>query len=106
MKAARIPGLLCILVAGALSGCASALPPAGGGPAPQPPTVSGCQAEPAQGAVGQVATATVIEEARQRAGAHSARVLRPGQVVTMEFNESRLNLDVDAASRVVRVRCG
>jgi hypothetical protein len=68
--------------------------------------VAGCQAEPAQSVIGQVATAAVVEEARQRAGARSARVLRPGQVVTMEFDATRLNLDVDAASRVVRVRCG
>jgi hypothetical protein len=33
-------------------------------------------------------------------------VLRPDQVVTLEFDGTRLNLDVDASSRVVRVRCG
>jgi hypothetical protein len=106
MKTSRSFHLLALLAAGTLAGCATALPPPSGGPAPAPPTVTGCQAEPAQSVVGQVATASVVEQARQRAGAQSARVLRPGQVVTMEFDATRLNLDVDAESRVLRVRCG
>jgi hypothetical protein len=32
--------------------------------------------------------------------------LRPNQVVTMEFNAQRLNLDVDAAGVIKKVRCG
>lgn len=106
MKTSRSFQVLALLAAGTLAGCATALPPPAGGPAPAPPTVTGCQAEPAQAAVGQVATASVVEQARQRAGAQSARVLRPGQVVTMEFDATRLNLDVDAQGRVLRVRCG
>ncbi|HST44042.1 MAG TPA: I78 family peptidase inhibitor, partial [Luteimonas sp.] len=43
---------------------------------------------------------------REAAGAGSMRVLRPGQAVTMEFNPTRLNLDVDAAGRVTAARCG
>lgn len=105
MQASRLSLLLGAALAATLAGCAAPLPPSGG-PAPAPPTVGGCQAEPAQSVVGQVATASVVEEARQRAGARSARVIRPGQVVTMEFDATRLNLDVDAQSRVVRVRCG
>lgn len=106
MKTSRSFHLLALLAAGTVAGCATALPPPSGGPVPAPPTVTGCEAEPAQSAVGQVATASVVEQARQRAGARSARVLRPGQVVTMEFDATRLNLDVDGESRVLRVRCG
>lgn len=84
-----------------LAACAqTAQPPA------SPPSQGTCQAGPAQFAVGQVATPTVVAEAQRRAGAQRARVLRPGQVVTMEFDAGRLNLDVDAANRVTRVRCG
>ncbi len=82
------------------------LPPTGGTSAPQAAAARSCQAEPAQAVIGQSATASVVEQARQRAGAQSARVLRPGQVVTLEFDASRLNLDVDASGGVVRVRCG
>jgi hypothetical protein len=41
-----------------------------------------------------------------RSGALMARVLRPGQAVTMEFNAQRLNLDLDSGNSVTRARCG
>lgn len=65
-----------------------------------------CNAQPAQFAVGQNSTARVMESARARAGAEMARVLRPGQMVTKEFNAQRLNLQVDANGRIVAVSCG
>jgi hypothetical protein len=42
----------------------------------------------------------------QAAGAQRFRWLRPGEVVTMEYDASRLNLEVDATGKVIRVRCG
>ena len=45
-------------------------------------------------------------EARIDAGATRARVLKPGQAVTMEFDGARLNLEVDADDKVVALRCG
>lgn len=36
----------------------------------------------------------------------SARIIRPGQAVTMDFNPARLNVELDARDRVVRVYCG
>lgn len=76
------------------------------GPAAAPPTQPDCNAQAAREAVGQVATADVVERARSAAGAQRARVLKPGQMVTMEFDAGRLNLDVDAANTVTNVRCG
>jgi hypothetical protein len=35
-----------------------------------------------------------------------ARVLRPGQPTTREFNAERLNLEVDTTGRIVAARCG
>lgn len=92
-----LPGLL-------LAACAQPpAPPA----APAAPTTPGiCQAEPARFAVGQGLSPGLVEEARRRSGASQARVLRPGQVVTMEFNAARLNLLVDEGQRVTAVRCG
>lgn len=106
MRVASFSRLPALLAAVALSACATTLPPTGGASAPQAPAARSCQAEPAQAVIGQSATTSVVEQARQRAGARSARVLRPDQVVTLEFDGTRLNLDVDASSRVVRVRCG
>ena len=65
-----------------------------------------CKAVDAQFAVGQNADAALLEQARQRSGSRIARILRPGQMVTMEYSAERLNLDVDASGKVASVRCG
>ncbi|MFY3384274.1 I78 family peptidase inhibitor [Paracidovorax sp. MALMAid1276] len=100
-------------IATVLSGCASYgnPPPAGAAPGastppPPPPVTAVCNAQPAQGAIGQSSTPSVVETARARSGALMARVLRPGQMVTKEFNAQRLNLEVDASGRIVAVSCG
>lgn len=56
--------------------------------------------------VGQPATPANVERARTLAGARTARVLKPGQMVTMEFIEGRLNIDVDDKNVITNVRCG
>lgn len=56
--------------------------------------------------VGKAGTTALAAEARAAAGAATVRWLRPGQVVTMEFRDDRLNIELDAANRVVRARCG
>ena len=97
--------VVCSLLLAALGGCSVAMTPRTAD-VPMPPAVVACQAEPAQFAVGQVATPALVQQAQERAGAARARVLRPGEMVTMEFDATRLNLEVDAANRVLRVRCG
>jgi hypothetical protein len=77
-----------------------------GNTAATPPMQPGCNAEAARSVVGQIATAATVEQARSAAGAESARTLKPGQMVTMEFNASRLNIDVDAGNTISNVRCG
>ncbi|MDQ3495496.1 MAG: I78 family peptidase inhibitor [Pseudomonadota bacterium] len=67
---------------------------------------STCNADAARGAIGKTATAAVVEEARRAAGARIARTLKPGQMVTMEYHASRLNIDVDARNVVTNLRCG
>lgn len=73
---------------------------------PAPVDAAGCDAVQAQWLVGKVPTEAEVEQARSDSGAEVVRVLEPGQVVTMEFNASRLNIDVDEAGAVVSVRCG
>ena len=65
-----------------------------------------CNAAPAQFAVGQLADARLEDEARLKSGSKVSRVLKPDQMVTKEFNTSRLNLYVDQSGRVLRVQCG
>ena len=38
--------------------------------------------------------------------APTARMLRPGQLVTMEYNDTRLNLIVDGKDVMTAIRCG
>ncbi|WP_440107661.1 I78 family peptidase inhibitor [Acidovorax sp. BL-A-41-H1] len=105
----------------ALTGCAGyGQPPAAATPVAQAPSgptatpapvdvpamAAPCNAQPAQFAVGQSSTATVMESARVRSGAQMARILRPGQMITKEFNAQRLNLEVDGTGRIIAVRCG
>ncbi len=91
-----------------LSACAPMPPtdgPVSGGHDPSEPEQK-CDAAAARGAIGKVATVAVVEQARQAAGAQIARTLKPGQMVTMEYHDSRLNIDVDANNVILNVRCG
>ena len=65
-----------------------------------------CNPDAARSAIGKEATTEVVEQARRAAGADIARTLSTGQMVTMEFHNSRLNLSVDARNVVVDVSCG
>lgn len=85
---------------------AASEPTASAPAAPATPVQPGCNADAARSVVGQVATGEVVEQARSAAGAETARTLKPGQMVTMEFNPSRLNIDVDAGNTITNVRCG
>lgn len=59
-----------------------------------------------QSQIGQKATQSVLEDLRTRSGATTARILRPGQLVTMEYNDTRLNLIVDDKDVMTAIRCG
>ena len=97
-------------MAALVAGCASHGPTPAPAPtqsqaqAPAPEAL--CNAQPAQAAVGQNSTASVVESARARSGARMVRILRPGQMVTKEFDTQRLNLEVDANGRILAARCG
>jgi len=98
--------LACSALAFSVQGCASHKP------IPVPPEVETiadatvCDAADAQFAVGKTVDERLGEEARGRAHAKVVRVLRPGQIVTLEFNASRLTLDADERGVVTRAHCG
>jgi hypothetical protein len=89
-----------------LSACASPVPPNAKTGGPLPPMREPCSADAAQSLIGRKASAEVIEQARIAARAEVARVLKPGQMVTMEYRAGRLNVDVDEAGVITGVRCG
>ena len=74
-------------------------------PQPQPP-IGTCDASRVQSAIGQQASPAVLEQVTLGSGAQSARVVRPGEAVTMDFNASRLTVSVDAGNRITQLACG
>jgi hypothetical protein len=51
--------------------------------------------------IGQPASALATVALPER-----TRVIRPGTMVTMDYNAQRLNVDLDARDRIVSLRCG
>lgn len=72
-------------------------------PMPAPLT---CNAEAAQSAIGKTADAATVERARTAAGGHTVRVLKPGQAITKEYLDGRVNVYVDEKNVIVEVGCG
>ena len=104
--AAMLGGLATVLTLAACAGNGQT-PAAPGAPAAAAAAPGGlCNAQPAQVVLGQSSTASVVESARVRSGARMARILRPGQTITKEFNAQRLSLQVDGNGRIITARCG
>lgn len=81
-------------------------PPTDRGRNPAPPASGRCNDTAARFAIGQRATADLLESARSAAGASTARFLRPNQPITTEYIGSRLNLDLNTQDIVRAVSCG
>ncbi|WP_232526385.1 I78 family peptidase inhibitor [Lysobacter capsici] len=56
--------------------------------------------------VGKTADAATVERARTQAGGHTVRVLKPGQAITKEYMDGRVNVHVDENNVIVDVGCG
>lgn len=83
-----------------------AQPIAVGEPHPMPAPRS-CNADAAKAAaIGQTADAATVERVRVQAGGHTVRVLKPGQAITKEYLDGRVNVHVDANNVIVEVGCG
>ena len=65
-----------------------------------------CNAEPAQSHVGKAATEANIEAAFKASGAKTMRSIKPGQAVTMDYREDRVNVYQDASGNIERISCG
>lgn len=88
--------------------CATATPEDGGGnaAAPAPEAPGTCNATAVQDLVGRPNSAEVSADAQRRSGARTVRVIRPGDAVTMDYRQDRLNIELDADSKIVRFNCG
>jgi hypothetical protein len=98
---------LTLLAAGCISFGGREPPPPPPAPQPAPPADAGtCDARKAGWAVGQRATSVMVERVRLASGATSARVVKPGQAVTMEFSPDRLTIRVNKRNNIVNLNCG
>lgn len=78
-------------------------------PGEEPPPVAGagpCDAEAAQGLVGQQASQALGAEAMRLSGAGQLRWIPPRTAVTMDYRPNRLNVEYDDDNIVTRIRCG
>jgi len=92
----RSAPLFCLI---ALSACAEPVP----GPVnPVPPAAEDtCGAAGLASLIGQP-----VSQFNRQARQGPARVIRPGQPVTMDYNPLRLNVLLDADDRIVGLSCG
>ncbi|AZE35149.1 putative lipoprotein [Pseudomonas chlororaphis subsp. aureofaciens] len=67
---------------------------------------SRCEAKAAEFAIGKKASPELLEQARTRAGAQNARILKPNDMITLEYRSDRLNLNTDNNLVITRVNCG
>jgi hypothetical protein len=103
MSRIAVVPLAASVLALSLAACAP-MPPRTGGPLP--PTSFQCVAEPGAWAIGKEASADVVERIRVDTHSRIARVLRPGQVVTLEFSAERVNVNVNDRNAIIAVTCG
>lgn len=97
-----------LAIAGAMlmtSGCAT-VPPE---PVEEPIFERGsgdCEASRAQTLIGRTASSELGAEAQRLTGGVAIRWIQPGQAVTMDYRTDRINIELDARNRVIRITCG
>jgi hypothetical protein len=97
-----------------LAGCSSTDKPAAPAAAPASAEETSSAAAPSgtcdsaavASLVGKTANTALVEQAKRQSGAETARVLRPHDVMTMDYNSRRLNIDVNETDVVKQFTCG
>ena len=75
-------------------------------PMPSGSTVPDCNTDAVQNLLGQAYSDGVGETARRRSGSRVIRLLKPGQVMTMEYDPTRINIILDDKGAIQALRCG
>ncbi|MGO1003514.1 I78 family peptidase inhibitor [Lysobacter sp. CA196] len=83
---------------------ASSIAPGEPSPLPSRPTCNAAAAK--AGLIGKTADAATVEQAKVSAGGHTVRVLKPGQMITKEYLNGRVNVHVDENNVIVDIGCG
>ncbi|MCP1500950.1 hypothetical protein J2Y86_005657 [Pseudomonas migulae] len=103
----KLASLGTLLAASLLAGCSSTSTESATDPVTTTDTGhSRCEAKAAEFTIGKKASPELLEQARVRAGAQNARILKPNDMVTLEYRSDRLNLNTDDKLVITRVNCG
>jgi hypothetical protein len=94
-----------LALAAVVAGCAQEPPQVPEAPPPPVFAPGECDAQSVQSIVGRAYNTRLGEESRQRAHADRVRAVRPGDMMTMEFDAHRLTIELDNAGNVARARC-
>lgn len=99
--------LATLLLATVLAGCSTGGTSTGNASPAAPANNDGrCEASGADFTIGKQATPELLEQARKASGSQMGRILKPTDVITLEYRSERLNLNVDDHGVVSRVNCG
>lgn len=78
----------------------------GGGYTPSYAASQDCDAQPVQKLIGTKLTTSVENQIKQASSSSKTRVLKPGEVMTMEYDPRRINLILDEQGALTALRCG
>ena len=103
----KLASLGTLLAVGLLAGCSNTSTDSATDPVASADSGhSRCEAKAAEFTLGKKASPELLEQTRVRAGAQSARILKPNDMVTLEYRSDRLNLSTDDQLVINRVNCG
>lgn len=89
----------------ALAAC-QADKPAETAPPPEPPTEDACGAGKLGQYLNALPTPDVMAAIAAVSGEKNIRTIRPGDAVTMDYRQDRLNVELGEDGRIKRLRCG
>jgi len=93
-----------------LAACSSTPPSVDTSPTHPRPEVAGvgshCRPDTLAALTGRMAAQEVVDKAVRDAGARTARVVKPGMAVTMDYREDRVTLRVDDSNKIESASCG
>lgn len=102
----RSPVVPAAFLAAVLLAACSSVQPDPGVPGRAGAAAGTCHAERVAWAVGQPANEEVVARLWRESGAGLARPIGPGQAVTRDFREDRINFEIDGNNIITRVSCG
>lgn len=107
---ARVNALIVVAMAIFATACSTTDAPSSSSASPSSPSAmpadGRCDSAAAQAFAGKPISEALVEQTQRTTGAGNVRVLRPGDAMTMDYDPTRLNLDIDATGVVQRASCG